>query len=259
MSAQQLLDRADRVTVLTGAGVSTDSGIPDYRGANGLWRTNPESVRLVNFGAYQSDAALRAESWRRRVQHPAWTARPNAAHHALASLYDQGRLRCLLTQNVDGLHQQAGLPAEVVVELHGTIRDTECLQCSDRRPMRDALARVRAGETDPACLTCGGILKSATVFFGQPLDADLLARAVTAAGDCDAFLVAGSSLTVQPVAGLVLVAVRAGIPVVIVNADPTPYDRVAAEVIRQPIGAILPELLRCRTDAADRSANSAYF
>jgi NAD-dependent deacetylase len=249
MSAQQLLDDAERVTVLTGAGVSTDSGIPDYRGANGLWRTNPEAVRLVDFHAYRSDAALRIESWRRRAQHPAWTARPNAAHEALASLHDQGRLRSLLTQNVDGLHQQAGVPAEVVVELHGTIRDTECLQCSDRRPMRDALERVRAGETDPVCRTCGGILKSATVFFGQPLDAGLLARAVTAVADCDVFLVLGSSLTVQPVAGLVLVAVRGGVPVVIVNADPTPYDQIATHVIRAPIGAVLPELLRCRANA----------
>ena len=150
MSAQQLLAGAERVTVLTGAGVSTDSGIPDYRGANGLWRTNPEAARLVDFHAYRSDPALRAEAWRRRGQHPAWTARPNAAHQALASLHEQGRLRNLLTQNVDGLHQQAGVPADVVLELHGSIRETECLQCSARRPMTEALARVRAGEAVPS-------------------------------------------------------------------------------------------------------------
>ena len=242
-SATALLANAGRVTVLTGAGVSTDSGIPDFRGPDGLWTRNPDAQRYVDFDLYRRDADVRRESWRRRAAHPALIASPNAAHRAVAGLYEQGRLRALLTQNIDGLHQRAGVPDERVVEVHGSIRDTECLDCGERRPMSEALARVHAGEADPECSDCGGMLKSGTVFFGQPLDATVLRRAVDAARDCDLFLAVGTSLSVQPVASLTGLAASHGAPVVIVNASPTPYDELAAAVIREPIGTVLPQLL----------------
>ena len=234
---------ARRITVLTGAGVSTDSGIPDYRGPDGLWTRDPDAARFVDFDRYRRDPVLRRESWQRRIAHPALHARPNAAHHALTMLYRQGRMRALLTQNIDDLHQKAGVPDAAVLQLHGAMRDTECLDCGARRPMAAAVARVRAGDADPRCLVCGGILKSATVFFGQPLDAALLGRAIEAACDCDLFLAVGSSLQVQPVASLVGMAAREGIPVVIVNRTPTPYDHLAASVVRASIGEALPALL----------------
>ena len=243
LSATNLLATARRVTVLTGAGVSTDSGIPDFRGPNGLWTRNPDAQRYVDFDLYRRDAEVRQESWRRRAAHPALTAEPNAAHRAIAGLYEQGRLRALLTQNIDGLHQRAGVPDDLVVEVHGSIGDTECLGCGERRSMSEALARVHAGEVDPDCDTCGGLLKSGTVFFGQPLDPTVFGRAVEAARDCDLFLAVGTSLAVQPVASLTGLAASHGAPVVIVNASPTPYDELAAAVVREPIGAVLPKLL----------------
>jgi NAD-dependent deacetylase len=193
-----LVGAARRITVLTGAGVSTESGIPDFRGPNGLWTTQPESRRLFSLAAYRDDPALRVESWRRRAEHPAWRAKPNAAHRALAELQRQGRLRALLTQNIDGLHQAAGTDPALVVELHGTLTRTVCLTCGALGDMADALRRVRAGEPDPPCLVCGGVLKSATISFGQPLDPDVLRRAREAAVDCDLMLAAGTSLAVQP-------------------------------------------------------------
>jgi NAD-dependent deacetylase len=149
----------------------------------------------------------------------------------------------LVTQNVDGLHQRAGSSADVVLELHGTIWEAECVACGDRTPMGPTLDRVRDGDPDPACSTCGGILKSATISFGQPLDPAVISAAVTAASDCDLFLAIGSSLTVQPAAGLCEVAVRSGARLVVVNAQPTPYDELADAVIREPIGAVLPQLV----------------
>ena len=243
VTVSDLLAQAQRMTVLTGAGVSTDSGIPDFRGPDGLWTRNPDAQRYVDFDLYRRDPDVRRESWRRRAAHPALTAEPNPAHRALAGLHVQGRLRALLTQNIDGLHQRAGVPDDAVVEVHGSIRDTECLGCGERRPMSEALTRVRAGEVDPDCRNCGGLLKSGTVFFGQPLNPDVLGRAVEAARDCDVFLAVGTSLSVQPVASLTGLAATRGVPVIIVNASPTPYDEVAAAVVREPIGDVLPQLL----------------
>ena len=243
VTVSELLARAQRMTVLTGAGVSTDSGIPDFRGPDGLWTRNPDAQRYVDFDLYRRDPDVRRESWRRRAAHPALTAEPNAAHRALAGLHEQGRLRALLTQNIDGLHQRAGLPDEAVVEVHGSIRDSECLGCGERRPMSEALSRVHAGEVDPDCRSCGGLLKSGTVFFGQPLNPEVLGRAVDASRDCDLFLAVGTSLSVQPVASLTRLAATRGVPVIIVNASPTPYDEVAAAVVREPIGEVLPQLL----------------
>jgi NAD-dependent deacetylase len=179
--------------------------------------------------------------------HPAGQAEPNAAHRALVDLERAGRLRTLLTQNIDGLHQKAGSTPELVVELHGSLAETECLACGDRAPMGEALARVAAGEADPPCRRCGGIIKSATISFGQALDADVLRHARTAALDCDLFLAAGTSLTVQPAAGLVGLAARAGAGVVICNAEWTPYDDIADAVVREPLTESLPALVAAET------------
>ncbi len=233
---------ATRITVLTGAGVSTESGIPDFRGPNGLWTTQPQSRRLSSLAAYRDDPQLRVTAWQRRAEHPVWHAGPNDAHRALVSLQEQGRLRALLTQNIDGLHQLAGSDPALVVELHGTLTETQCLDCGARGPMSDALRRVRAGEKDPPCLLCGGILKSATVSFGQRLDPDVLRRGTEAAADCDVLLAAGTSLRVQPAAGLVGLAAKAGAAVVICNAEPTPYDTLATAVVRGRLGEVLPTL-----------------
>jgi NAD-dependent deacetylase len=235
---------ATRVAVLSGAGISTESGIPDFRGPNGLWTRDPSSERLSSFAAYQSDQEVRHRSWQARLAHPVWTARPNAGHRALVELERSGRLGAILTQNIDGLHQRAGSSAELVVELHGSMFDTVCLGCGDRRPMAEALDRVRAGEADPPCLVCGGILKSATISFGQPLDMEVLLRAKETAQTCDVMLVVGSSLAVQPAAGLVGLAARAGATVVICNAGETPYDHLATAVLREPLGEVLPALVR---------------
>jgi NAD-dependent deacetylase len=230
------------VAVLTGAGISTDSGIPDFRGPQGVWTKNPGAQQLFTYQAYVSDPAVRRRSWQARRDHPAWRAEPNAAHTALVGLARSGPDTAVITQNIDGLHQKAGTPAEQVIELHGTMFGVVCVSCGDRSPMAGALARIEAGEEDPACGTCGGILKSATVLFGQPLDPVVLARAERAATSCDLFLAIGSTLTVEPAASLCALAAGAGAALVIVNRDPTPYDGLAAEIIREPIGTAVPRL-----------------
>jgi NAD-dependent deacetylase len=237
------LTAARRITVLTGAGISTDSGIPDFRGPQGVWTRDPEAEKLSTLQYYVADPEIRRRAWQARRDHPAWTARPNAAHAALVDLERQGRLRALITQNIDGLHQRAGSAPGLVLEVHGTVHEVACLGCGERTTMRSALDRVAAGEPDPACLTCGGILKSATISFGQALDAEVIDAAARAAADCDVFLAVGTSLTVHPVAGLTEVAAGAGARVGIVNAEPTPYDGLADLVVREPIGTALPRLL----------------
>jgi len=234
---------ARRVCVLTGAGISTDSGIPDYRGPNGVWTRDPDAEKLVTLSYYLADPDIRRRAWLMRRDMGHLDVRPNAGHHALADLERQGRLLALITQNVDGLHQAAGSSPDRVLEVHGTVHEVECLTCHDRTTMRSALDRVDAGEHDPACLVCGGILKSATVSFGQELDERVLAAAAEAAADCDGFLAVGTSLQVWPVAGLTEIAAAHGARVVIVNAEPTPFDDVADLVVREPIGTALPRLV----------------
>ncbi|HEV2784236.1 MAG TPA: Sir2 family NAD-dependent protein deacetylase [Actinophytocola sp.] len=241
--ARALVAGADRIVAMTGAGISTESGIPDFRGPNGVWTTNPGAERLASIQAYVADPEVRRRSWQARAAHTAWTAEPNAGHRALVSLERDGRLLAIATQNIDGLHQRAGSDPDLVIELHGTMFDTVCLGCGDRRDMRAALDRVAAGEPDPPCLNCGGILKSATISFGQPLDVEVLRRAREAAVSCDLMLVAGSSLTVQPAAGLVGLAARAGATVVVCNGSETPYDHLAAAILREPLGQVLPALV----------------
>ena len=237
----QWLSDAERITVLTGAGISTDSGIPDYRGPNGVWTRNPEAARLSTIDDYIADPEVRRRSWQARKAHTAWTAEPNTGHRTLVDLDKTGRLVALVTQNVDGLHQRAG--STNVIEVHGTIWWAECLTCMVRTPMADELARVSDEEPDPACRQCGGILKSATISFGQRLDPDVLDAAARAAAGCDLLLAIGSSLSVHPAAGLCDIAVGSGAQLVIVNAEPTPYDGLADAVLRGPIGEILPALV----------------
>jgi len=242
-TAKDLIGRAEAIVVLTGAGISTDSGIPDFRGPQGVWTKDPSAQRSSNIADYVADPEVRRRVWQMRLASPAWTAVPNAGHLALVDLEWQGRLRTVLTQNIDGLHQLAGNDPARVVELHGTMREVMCLACGDRGPMEPVLDRLRSGEDDPDCLRCGGLLKSATVSFGQSLVAADLIRAEREALECDLLLAVGSTLTVSPACNLVDVAAAAGATVVIVNAQPTPYDAIADAVIREPISEVLPRLV----------------
>lgn len=237
------LRSARDIVVLTGAGISTDSGIPDFRGPNGMWTKDPKAERLSSLQHYMADRDLRVDAWKARLEHAAWTASPNAAHRALVELERGGRLTTLITQNIDGLHQAAGTSPEKTIEIHGTIREVTCMSCGERAPMQRALDRVRAGEDDPECRTCGGILKSATISFGQSLVQEDLDRAQRAAAQCDVFVAVGTSLTVFPVAYLPQVAAANGARVAIFNAEPTPYDGIAEWVVREPVSQSLPALL----------------
>ncbi|HET9467889.1 MAG TPA: Sir2 family NAD-dependent protein deacetylase [Vicinamibacterales bacterium] len=231
-----------RVVALTGAGISTESGVPDFRGPQGLWTKNPKAERLSNIHYYMSDPEVRRLAWQQRLDHPAWRAEPNAGHRALAALEAAGKLHALITQNIDGLHQKAGNSPENVIEVHGTVHEYVCMNCGDRGPMPDALERVRAGEADPPCRDCGGILKSATISFGQPLVPEVIDRAMRAAMEAEVLLAVGSTLQVYPVAGAVPHAKSAGARIVIINAEPTQFDDIADAVIRERIGDALPAI-----------------
>ncbi|WP_256106939.1 Sir2 family NAD-dependent protein deacetylase [Streptomyces sp. ODS05-4] len=232
------------VAFLSGAGVSTDSGISDYRGPDGLWRRDPDAEKLVTYAYYMADPEIRRRAWLMRRDAPTLRAAPNAAHRAIAGLDRRdGFAVRVLTQNVDGLHQAAGLPERKVLELHGTARTVVCTGCQARSPMADALARVDAGEDDPACEACGGVLKPATVMFGERLDPVVLGEAMGIAKAAEVFVAVGSTLQVQPAASLAGIAAEHGARLVVVNAEPTPYDELADEVVREPIGTALPALL----------------
>ncbi len=237
------LDEASRIVALTGAGIATESGIPDFRGPQGVWTRNPKAERLSNIHYYMADAEVRRLAWQGRLNHPVWGAQPNAGHRALAELERRGKLHALITQNIDGLHQQAGNSPEVVIEVHGTLRDVVCMACGWRGPMAPVLERVRSGEDDPPCEACGGILKSATISFGQSLVPEVIDRAMRAAADADLLLAIGTSLQVYPVAHVIPVAKAAGARVVIVNGEPTALDSAADAVLHEPIGEVLPRLL----------------
>lgn len=239
-----LLRDAEQIAALTGAGISTDSGIPDFRGPQGLWTVDPTAERLTHWPTYRDDPDVRRRSWQWRVHNPALRAEPNASHTALARLAEAGRLVGLATQNTDGLHIAAGTPHELVQELHGTMREVECPTCGWRTDMAWAVERVvEQGDEDPRCPACGGITKAATVMFGQALPADELAAAVAAAESCDVYLAVGSSLTVQPAAGLPRLAAERGARLVVLNAEPTPVDRMATLVVRDPVAEVLPRVV----------------
>jgi NAD-dependent deacetylase len=237
------IDAARRVVALTGAGISTDSGIPDFRGPQGVWTRNPGAEKLATLQHYLADPEVRRRAWQSRLESPAWEAKPNAGHVALAALERRGRLHALITQNVDGLHLAAGSSRERLIEIHGTLREVTCLACGERAPTERVLARVRAGEADPPCRTCGGILKTATISFGQGLVAEDLARAERAARSCDLMLAVGTKLSVWPIAGVVPVAKEAGARVVVVNAESTEMDALADAVLRGSISDLLPRIV----------------
>jgi NAD-dependent deacetylase len=241
-SVRQWIDASRRVVVLTGAGISTDSGIPDFRGPKGLWTRNPAAEAQSTIHNYLADPQVRRAAWRSRLDHSAWTARPNRGHLALVALERRGKLHALITQNVDELHQIAGNAPERVIEVHGTIRRVMCWGCGRRAPMEEALARVRAGEADPACPSCGGILKSDTISFGQALDPALIDRALRAATEADLMLAVGTTLQVYPVAGAVPLAKDSGARVVIMNDQPTALDAIADALLSGPIGDLLPSI-----------------
>jgi NAD-dependent deacetylase len=234
---------ATRIVVLTGAGISTDSGIPDFRGPNGVWTRDPAAEKASDISHYLGDPEVRRAAWRNRLVHPAWTARPNPAHAAIVALERGGRLSAVVTQNIDGLHQRAGSDPDRVIEVHGTVWFTRCWDCSDRRPMAETLERVRDGDPDPACTVCGGILKSDTISFGQSLVPEVIDRAFAVSSGCDLMVAVGSTLGVFPVAGCVPAARRAGARVVIVNGQETAMDDEADAVIRGSISEVLPPLL----------------
>jgi NAD-dependent deacetylase len=241
--ARRILEAADRVTVLTGAGISTDSGIPDFRGPQGLWTRNPEAEKMATLHHYMGDPAVRRRAWKSRLETSERTREPNAGHRALVDLEQRGKLQALITQNVDGLHQAAGSDPSRVIEIHGTMREVVCMACGERAPMERALARVRAGEEDPPCRSCGGILKSATISFGQGLVQADLQRAEAAALECDVMFAIGTTLGVYPIAGVVPIAKRNGARVLILNGERTEMDDLADVVLRGSISEILPKLV----------------
>lgn len=241
--AREWVDAAERVVVLTGAGISTDSGIPDFRGPNGVWTKDPDAEKMATITHYMADREIRKRSWKMRLLMEASSVEPNAGHRALVDLERLGKLHTLITQNVDGLHQKAGSSPERMVEIHGTLQEVVCMECGDRGPMHTALDRVRAGEEDPECRGCGGILKSATISFGQGLVAADLERAERAARECELLLAIGTTLAVYPIAAMVPIAKESGARIVILNGEPTEMDSIADCVLRGSISEILPQLV----------------
>ena len=240
-TARALIARASRIVGFTGAGISTESGVPDFRSPDGVWARN----RTVYFEEFLSSEAGRVEYWRQKME--GWPAmrdaRPNAGHRAFVALHEQGRLTAMITQNIERLHQRSGLPGDLVLELHGTTTEAVCLTCGDRIPSDEACRRVAGGELAPRCTLCGGLLKPATVSFGQPMPQDVMVRAYAAAESCDLLLAVGSSLVVEPAASIPRIARRAGARLIIVNREPTPLDVIADVVMHGEIGDILPALI----------------
>ena len=245
---RDLMQRSAHIVVLTGAGISTDSGIPDYRGPNGLWTKNPLAEKTSTLSHYLNDPAVRRFAWQTRVDSPAWSAQPNAGHLALVELERQGRLHALVTQNIDELHQRAGNDPAKIIEVHGTMRRYHCWNCSDEGPMDIMLERVRNGEQDPHCLLCGGVVKSATISFGQSLVPEVIARALRVAEEADVLIAVGTSLKVYPVKNMIPRARAAGATVVILNGEPTAMDHLANHVLVGSVSEILPRLFRTETD-----------
>ena len=242
-AAAERVAAAERIVVLTGAGISTDSGIPDFRGPKGIWTKNPGAEKAATIQNYLADSEVRRRAWLNRLDTPVWTAEPNRGHESIVELERAGKLHALVTQNVDGLHQVAGNDPGDVIEVHGTVRFSRCWDCGDRRPMRETLDRVRAGEADPPCLVCGGIVKSDTISFGQSLVPEVIDRALQVSDECDLMLAVGSTLSVYPVANCVPIAKRAGAAVIIVNGQSTEMDRHADHLLIGQIADILPRLV----------------
>ena len=249
-AAAALISTAGPLAVLTGAGISTDSGIPDFRGPQGVWTLNPEAERASNIDVYMAEPEVRKANWRVMAGGLWDGVEPNVGHHALVELDRRSGLDTLVTQNVDGLHLMAGTDPDRIVEVHGTVRRSMCLGCGEQNDIEVVLERVRSGDEDPRCTrpACGGLLKRATVSFGQALFPGDMERADEAARRCDLLLAVGSTLGVYPVAAMVPVAVRHGAAVVVVNGSPTEMDHLADVVVRGSISEVLPAVLTLADD-----------
>lgn len=241
--AAALIGSAERVAVLTGAGISTDSRIPDFRGPQGVWTKNPGAEKQATLQNYLADPEVRRRAWMSRLDSPVWGAEPNPGHLALLRLEVQRKLHLLITQNVDGLHHAAGSDPDRIVEVHGNVREVVCMSCDYAAPMQTALDRVRQGDADPACPVCGGILKSATISFGQNLVAEDIERSNMAAATCDLLLAVGSTLGVFPIARVVPIAKTSGAAIVIVNGSPTEMDDLADVLVQGSISEVLPRIV----------------
>lgn len=239
--ATHLLSGARRILVLSGAGISTAAGIPDFRGPAGLWTADPDNERISTLSWYLTDSEVRRRAWQRRFSSPVWQSEPTAAHRSLAKLGD--RLLAVVTQNTDGLHQLAGTAEDRVIEIHGNARRWRCEDCGATGPMVDALARIAAGDPDPHCRHCGGITRATTILFEEALDPDALDAAMDAAEECDLVLAVGSTLSVHPAAGLYPLAIGTGARGIIINQQPTSYDHLADVVLAEDINEVLPRLV----------------
>lgn len=240
-TAAGVLEDAERILVFTGAGISTESGIPDFRGPDGVWtRVDPAEFTIDR---YLANPETRRRSWQIRRESGALDAEPNRAHEAIVELWTRRRLIGCVTQNIDGLHQRSGLPDEAVVELHGNAHRTICVRCRATLPTRRVLDRVAAGEHDPACTACGGILKADVVFFGEMLPEGASERAFAWADSTDAVVAVGSTLSVYPAAYVPLHALRRGMPLIIVNVGPTDMDELATVRVEARAGSALTELV----------------
>jgi NAD-dependent deacetylase len=238
---RQLLERSRRAVVFTGAGISTESGIPDFRSPGGIWSTN----QPIDFSEFIASEEMRRESWRRKfnVDSTIARARPNAGHEAISRLVSNGKVSAVITQNVDGLHQASGIPDEQVIELHGNTTYASCLDCGERHelaPIREAFER---DETLPMCNQCGGIVKTATISFGQAMPEREMLRSEQETRACDLFIAIGSSLVVYPAAGFPTLAKREGAALVILNRDPTDQDPLADLVLNGEIGPTLSRVI----------------
>ena len=245
--AKAIIDEATSIGVLSGAGLSTASGIPDFRGPQGLWTTNPGAEALTDIETYVTDDEVRKLAWQSRLHSPVWTATPNAGHAALVDLERSGRLVGIVTQNIDGLHQAAGSDPDLIVEVHGSVRRAVCLKCGHEQPIEVVLERVENGDLDPRCqvgdIACGGLLKSATISFGQQLNPLSMPRAAAIATSCDVLLCLGSTLGVYPVASIVPLAKEHGAKLIICNKGQTSMDDVADVLVDGDLAEILPALL----------------
>lgn len=246
IDAREWVGGAKWIVVLTGAGISTDSGIPDFRGPQGVWTRNPAAEKASTLQHYLADPEVRRAAWQRRLHTSVFDAEPNAGHRAIFELDRREQLLAVVTQNIDGLHQKAGHDPRDVIEVHGSALWARCWNCNDRRPMSDLLDRVRAGEEDPPCAVCGGIVKSDTILFGQDLVLGVIEAAMMAAQYADLVIAAGSTLSVFPAANVVPRAKAAGARVIIVNGEPTKMDRFADAVLLGPLSELLPALCESR-------------
>ena len=232
-----LLKDARRTVVFTGAGISTESGIPDFRSPGGVW----SKMKPITFQEFVGSETMRREAWERTFNGTAgWTgAKPNEGHHAVAALVAAGRVDAVITQNVDNLHQESGVPADLVIELHGNASYAKCLECGLRHELAELKQLYAASGDLPCCRACSGVVKSATISFGQAMPVVEMQRAQEATLECDLFLVLGSSLVVYPAAGFPLMAKQAGARLAIVNREETPQDDAADLVLHEQIGPLL--------------------